>query len=108
MRFAFSSRGVPLLPLSPLFRSRHQRLLWCITFPRPHLVIVPGNRVWTVIPLALVTVVFFWGFVSFMQATVAPADALRDTGLRQALALEFEYPNGTRTINEIHVPVASR
>jgi cytochrome c oxidase subunit 2 len=61
--------------------------------------------VWTVIPLALVTVVFFWGFVSFMQATVAPADALEIQVTAKRWLWEFEYPNGTRTINEIHVPI---
>ncbi len=60
---------------------------------------------WTVIPLAIVMVIFFWGFKGYMDATVAPADALEIQVTAKQWLWQFEYPNGTRTINEIHVPV---
>jgi cytochrome c oxidase subunit 2 len=61
--------------------------------------------VWTVIPLLLVMFIFFWGFHGYMEATVAPADAMEIQVTAKRWLWEFEYPNGTRTINEIHVPV---
>lgn len=61
--------------------------------------------VWTVVPLIIVTIIFLWGFHGYMDATVAPRDALevRVTGRRWVW--QFEYPNGTRTVNELRVPV---
>ncbi len=61
--------------------------------------------VWTVVPLLLVMVVFFWGFHSFMMASVAPADSLEIQVTAKRWLWQFEYPNGTRTINELHLPV---
>ena len=60
---------------------------------------------WTVIPLFLVMVIFFWGFHSYMLATVPPADALELQVTAKRWLWEFEYPDGTRTVNEIHLPV---
>jgi cytochrome c oxidase subunit 2 len=61
--------------------------------------------VWSVIPLLLVMVLFFWGFHNFMQARVAPGDALEIQVVGRQWLWQFEYPDGTRTINEIHIPV---
>ncbi|MFB3779245.1 MAG: cytochrome c oxidase subunit II [Bryobacteraceae bacterium] len=63
------------------------------------------EMVWTIIPLFLVMVIFFWGFHGYMEATVAPADALEIQVTAKRWLWQFEYPGGTRTINEIHVPV---
>jgi len=60
---------------------------------------------WTAIPLGIVMVIFFWGFNGYMDATVAPANALEIQVTAKQWLWQFEYPNGTRTINEIHVPV---
>ena len=60
---------------------------------------------WTVIPLLLVIVIFFWGFKGYLDATVPPANALEIQVTAKRWLWQFEYPNGTRTINEIHVPV---
>jgi len=60
---------------------------------------------WSVIPLILVIVIFFWGFRSYMEARVAPGDALEIQVVGRQWLWQFEYPDGTRTINEIHVPV---
>ncbi|MGA2434284.1 MAG: cytochrome c oxidase subunit II [Bryobacteraceae bacterium] len=60
---------------------------------------------WTAIPLALVMVVFFWGFRLFMDAAVAPGDALEIQVLARKWVWQFEYPNGVRSVNELHVPL---
>lgn len=60
---------------------------------------------WSLIPLALVILIFFWGFGVYMNATTAPGDALEIQVTAKKWLWAFEYPNGTRTINEIHVPV---
>jgi cytochrome c oxidase subunit 2 len=62
--------------------------------------------VWTVVPLILVTVVFLWGFNGYMDATVAPGDALEVRVTAKRWLWEFEYPDGTRSVNELHVPVS--
>jgi len=61
--------------------------------------------IWTVIPLVLVIFIFLWGFQSYMAARVAPADALEIQVVGRQWLWQFEYPDGTRTINEVHVPV---
>ncbi len=61
--------------------------------------------VWSVIPLILVTVIFFWGFHSYMNATVPPGESLEIQVTGKKWLWQFEYPDGMRTINEIHVPV---
>lgn len=60
--------------------------------------------IWTVVPLILVIVIFFWGFTSYMEATVAPGGALEIQAVAKKWLWQFEYPDGTRTINEIYVP----
>ncbi len=61
--------------------------------------------VWTAIPLALVTFIFFWGFRTYMDAAVTPGDALEVHVTAKKWLWQFEYPNGTRTLNELHVPL---
>jgi cytochrome c oxidase subunit 2 len=60
---------------------------------------------WIVLPTILVLVVFVWGFRAYIKVGVAPPDAyeIRVTG-KQWL-WEFEYPDGTSTTGELHVPV---
>ncbi len=61
--------------------------------------------IWTVIPLIIVIGIFFWGFHGYVNATTAPGDALEIQVLGKKWLWQFEYPDGMRTINEIHVPV---
>lgn len=60
---------------------------------------------WTLIPLAIVIFIFFWGFRSYMEAQVSPADALEIQVTAKKWVWQFEYPNGTRSLNELHVPL---
>ncbi len=74
--------------------------------PAPHLTHHLGLEIaWSVIPLVLVIVIFFWGFQNYMAVTTAPGDALEIQVTAKRWLWTFEYPNGTRTINEIHVPL---
>jgi cytochrome c oxidase subunit 2 len=61
--------------------------------------------VWSVAPLFILLIIFFWGFHGFMQARIAPANAIEIQVSAKKWQWEFEYPDGMRTINEIHVPV---
>jgi cytochrome c oxidase subunit 2 len=60
---------------------------------------------WTVGPLLIVILIFFLGFHSYMEATVPPADAMEIQVTGRRWLWQFEYPNGARTVNELHVPV---
>lgn len=60
---------------------------------------------WTLIPLAIVIGIFFWSFSQYVAASVAPGDAMEIQVTAKKWLWAFEYQNGTRTINEIHIPV---
>ncbi|MDX2150960.1 MAG: cytochrome c oxidase subunit II [Bryobacteraceae bacterium] len=60
---------------------------------------------WSVIPLFLLIGIFFWGFFGFVEAYVAPNDAIEIQVTGKKWLWAFEYPNGTRSVNSIHVPV---
>lgn len=61
--------------------------------------------IWSVVPLVLAMVIFFWGFHTYMQSTVAPQDALEIQVTGKKWNWTFEYPDGTRSLNEMHIPV---
>ena len=60
--------------------------------------------IWTVIPSIPLVVMAFWGFNTYMQARVAPADALEIKVIAKKWAWEFTYPNGMSFGQEMHVP----
>lgn len=60
---------------------------------------------WTFGPLAIVMFIFFWGFRTYMDAAVPPGDALEIQVTAKKWVWQFEYPNGIRTLNELHVPL---
>jgi cytochrome c oxidase subunit 2 len=59
---------------------------------------------WTVIPLAIVIVLFFLGFSLYMRMNVAPKDALEVKVTAQRWLWTFDYPNGINSVNELVVP----
>ena len=61
--------------------------------------------IWSVVPLFIVIVIFFWGFHGFMRAQVAPANAIEIQVTGKKWLWQFEYPDGMRTLNTLHVPV---
>lgn len=60
---------------------------------------------WSIIPLILVIGVFFWGFNDYAAASVAPNDSLEIHVTGKKWSWTFEYPDGTRSIRSLHVPV---
>lgn len=61
---------------------------------------------WTVIPLAIVMVSFFWGARLYFTMARPPADALEITVVGKQWMWKIQHPTGKREINELHVPVA--
>ena len=60
---------------------------------------------WVVLPTILVLIVFNWGFRLFIEQSVAPPNAY-EIYVRGAMwKWDFEYPTGTVSTNELHVPV---
>lgn len=60
--------------------------------------------IWSVIPILLVALIFFLGFVGFMDMRTPPADAMEIQVIAQKWNFTFGYPNGA-TSPELHVPV---
>lgn len=59
---------------------------------------------WTVIPLILVLIMFYYGYIAFLPMRHAPKDALIVKTTGQMWAWDFEYPNGKHS-PELIVPV---
>lgn len=59
---------------------------------------------WIVVPTLLVLIVFNWGFQSFLRIGTAPPDSYQINVIGKKWLWEFEYPNGARTVGELHVP----
>ena len=65
----------------------------------------PLELLWTVLPLLLCVVIFFIGLKGWMEYSVAPGDAMERSQITAKKWLwQFEYPDGSRTINDLHVP----
>ncbi|MHB8797080.1 MAG: cytochrome c oxidase subunit II [Thermoanaerobaculia bacterium] len=60
---------------------------------------------WSVIPLGLVMVSFFWGAAVFFESARPPADAWSFHVYGKQWMWKVEHPEGKREINEFHVPV---
>ncbi|GIU79761.1 MAG: cytochrome c oxidase subunit 2 [Bryobacteraceae bacterium] len=61
--------------------------------------------IWSLIPLGVVMLIFLWGFQGYVKAWVAPNDSMEIIVTGKKWVWEFEYPDGTRTLNDLHVPV---
>jgi cytochrome c oxidase subunit 2 len=66
---------------------------------------VPLEITWTIIPLVLVFIIFFWGFKTYLKMNVVPADALEIKVTGQQWFWSFDYPQGANSVNELVVPV---
>ncbi len=77
----------------------------------PHMVPVPVKESkileisWVIIPAILVLLVFNWGFRLYVELGVPPPNSYEIRVTAKQWLWEFEYPNGTKTTNELHVPV---
>ena len=61
--------------------------------------------IWTVVPIFICIGLFFWGIVGYMKFAVGPGDAMEIQVTAKKWLWQFEYPDGTRSVNEIHMPV---
>lgn len=66
---------------------------------------LPLELAWSIIPLLMCIGLFFWGTTDFVEGQVAPNEAMEITVTAKKWQWAFEYPDGTRTLNEVHVPV---
>jgi cytochrome c oxidase subunit 2 len=60
---------------------------------------------WIVIPLILVMIMFGWGAKLYVHQHSAPADALDVFVVAKQWMWKFQYPDGRREIDLLHVPV---
>ena len=60
---------------------------------------------WTIIPLFICIGLFFWGVHDYTAYSVAPGDAMQIQVTGKKWLWAFEYPDGSRHINDIHIPV---
>ena len=61
--------------------------------------------IWTVVPLLLCVGLFFWGIIGYMQFAVGPGESMEIQVTAKQWLWQFEFPDGTRAVNELHVPV---
>ncbi len=59
---------------------------------------------WSVIPLAILVVMFFWGTQVYFEARRPPSDALEYYVTGKQWMWKFQHPEGNREINHLHVP----
>jgi len=60
---------------------------------------------WSVLPLLLCVAIFFWGLKGWMKIVVSPGEAMEVQITAKKWLWQFEYPDGSRTINDLHVPI---
>ncbi|MEO8026026.1 MAG: cytochrome c oxidase subunit II [Bryobacteraceae bacterium] len=60
---------------------------------------------WSVVPLLICIGIFFWGLKGYMNYSVAPGDSLEIQVSGRKWSWAFEYPDGTRSLGEAHIPV---
>lgn len=64
----------------------------------------PLELTWTIVPLALVIVIFYVGMVGYLDLRVAPTDAYRVHVTGQKWSWNFEHPSGCIEANILRVP----
>ena len=60
---------------------------------------------WSVVPLAILLVMFVWGAKVYFQARRPPADAYEYYVTAKQWMWKFQHPEGNREINHLHVPI---
>jgi len=60
---------------------------------------------WTVIPLALMAVMFAWGAKVYFHMNRPPDDAMTVSVVGKRWMWKLQHPTGQREVNELHVPV---
>ncbi len=65
----------------------------------------PLELTWSVIPLAVFMVIFFWGAVVYFKGRTPPRDSTEVYVVAKQWMWKLEHAEGQREINELHVPV---
>lgn len=60
---------------------------------------------WSIIPLGVFMVIFFWGAVVYFKSRTPPRDATEVYVVAKQWMWKVEHAEGQREINELHVPV---
>jgi cytochrome c oxidase subunit 2 len=60
---------------------------------------------WTIIPLILVMIVFFWGAFLYLDLRTPPEQTLEVYVIGKQWMWHAQHPNGKRENNELHVPI---
>src|SRR5215510_9347668 len=66
---------------------------------------MPLEIFWSVVPLGIVIVIFFWGTLLFFEIETPPAEALNYYVVGKQWMWKVEHPSGKREINELHIPI---
>ena len=72
---------------------------------RPERTVTWLEIAWSVIPLAILLVMFAWGSEIFIRARRPPADAIEYWVTGKQWMWKFQHPEGNREINDLHVPL---
>jgi cytochrome c oxidase subunit 2 len=65
----------------------------------------PLELTWSIIPMGVFLVIFFWGAVVYFQERTPPRDATEIYVVAKQWMWKLEHAEGQREINELHVPV---
>jgi cytochrome c oxidase subunit II len=75
----------------------------------PHAVPIEGSLplelAWTLIPLGICMIFFAWGSLIYFQEARPPQGAMEVYVVAKQWMWKFEYENGQRDINQLHVPI---
>lgn len=83
-------------------RYRHGKKIDRSNPPTSHMLL---EMTWTVIPLVLGILMFFWAAKLFVDQRVPPKDAMEIYVIGKQWMWHIQHPNGVRENNEFHVPM---
>jgi cytochrome c oxidase subunit 2 len=66
---------------------------------------VPLELTWSIIPLLVFIVIFFWGAAVYFKGRTPPRDSTEVYVVAKQWMWKLEHAEGQREINELHVPV---
>ncbi|HEX5411597.1 MAG TPA: cytochrome c oxidase subunit II [Terriglobia bacterium] len=66
---------------------------------------IPLEVTWTVIPMILVAIMYFWGADLFVRNAQPPANATEVFVIGKQWMWHVEHTNGKREINSLHIPL---
>jgi cytochrome c oxidase subunit II len=66
---------------------------------------IPLELTWSIIPLFVFMVIFFWGAVVYFKVRTPPRDSTEVYVVAKQWMWKIEHAEGQREINELHVPV---